>query len=340
VRPFSSAQFFFQALLISCVVNVVASSAASASEQPVLDMLVKMQSALQQLNYHGTLVYSQDGQIQSMRVVHKADQAGEVERLISLNGSAREVVRNNDVVTCYMPDSKSVLVGERQFKGNVLSQLAENDFAQLQDYYHFQLESTDRVAGLAAQAILIKPKDGFRYGYRLWLDRENGLLLKSDMLDEQGKVLEQAMFADVAIVDTIPQAMLEPVSAAEGYRKFEHDDPDEDDNIVDSRWQIAALPKGFTVKARFRHHMPASGSLAEHWVISDGLASISVYIEKLAQDQSVFEGASKTGAFNAFGAVADKHQVTVIGEVPAKAVEKVASSVSLKPVADSLSSER
>jgi len=338
VRRFSSAQFLFQALLISCVVNIVASGAASASEQPVLDMLVKMQSALQQLNYHGTLVYSQDGQIQSMRVVHKADQAGEVERLISLNGSAREVVRNNDVVTCYLPDSKSVLVGERQFKGNVLSQLAENDFAQLQGFYQFQLESVDRVAGLEAQAILIKPKDGFRYGYRLWLDRENGLLLKSDMLDEQGKVLEQAMFADVAIVDFIPQAMLEPVSAAEGYRKFEHDGPDDDDNIVDSRWQIAALPKGFTVKARFRHHMPASDSLAEHWVISDGLASISVYIENMAQDQAAFEGASKTGAFNAFGAVADNHQVTVIGEVPAKAVETVASSVSLKPAGESSSS--
>ena len=208
MRRFSSAQFLFQALLISCVVNIVATGTVSASEQPVLDMLVKMQSALQQLNYHGTLVYSQDGQIQSMRVVHKADSAGEVERLISLNGSAREVVRNNDVVTCYMPDSKSVLVGERQFKGNVLSQLAENDFAQLQGFYQFQLESVDRVAGLEAQAILIKPKDGFRYGYRLWLDRENGLLLKSDMLDEQGKVLEQAMFADVAIVDFIPQVEL------------------------------------------------------------------------------------------------------------------------------------
>ena len=85
MRRFSSAQFLFQALLISCVVNIVASGAASASEQPVLDMLVKMQSALQQLNYHGTLVYSQDGQIQSMRVVHKADQAGEDLRLNALS---------------------------------------------------------------------------------------------------------------------------------------------------------------------------------------------------------------------------------------------------------------
>jgi sigma-E factor negative regulatory protein RseB len=320
-----------QALLIGCLLNTVITSAAVASERPVLDMLVKMQSALQHLNYHGTLVYSQNGQIQSMRVVHKADADGEIERLISLNGSAREVVRKNDVVTCYMPDSKSVLVGERQFKGNVLAQLAENDFEQLQGFYHFQLEATDRVAGLPAQAILIKPKDSYRYGYRLWLDRDNGLLLKSDMLDEEGKVLEQAMFADVAIVDAIPLAMLEPAAATEGYRKFEHDAPDESAGIVDSPWHITALPEGFTVKARFRHHMPASDSLAEHWVISDGLASISVYIENLAKDQTAFEGASSAGAFNAYGAVADHHQVTVVGEVPAMAVEKVANSVSFNP---------
>lgn len=102
---------------------------------------MRMQTATQNLNYQGTLVYLQSGQVQSMRVVHKADQNGEVERLINLNGAAREIIRKDDVVTCYMPDRKMVSVGRRhQFTGNLLSQLAENDFGRLQDYYLFELK--------------------------------------------------------------------------------------------------------------------------------------------------------------------------------------------------------
>jgi len=143
----------------------VFSGAAFATEPSVLDVLMRMQTATQNTNYQGTLVYMQDGQVQSMRVVHKADKNGEVERLINLNGVAREIVRKNDVVTCYMPDRKTVSVGRRhQFTGNLLSQLAENDFGRLQNYYLFEFEAVERVAGQSAQRILIKPKDASRYG--------------------------------------------------------------------------------------------------------------------------------------------------------------------------------
>lgn len=312
----------------------------------MLDVLMRMQTATQNLNYQGTLVYLQDGQVQSMRVVHKADQNGEVERLINLNGVAREIIRKDDVVTCYMPDRKTVSVGRRhQFTGNLLSQLAENDFGRLQDYYLFEFEAIERVAGQSAQRILIKPKDTSRYGYRLWVDKSNAILLKSDLLSEQGGVLEQTMFADIHIGGDIPDAMLAPESRSENFTWFEHE-PDNKKSaesessgskkgLVESQWTIAALPQGFDVTARFHQQMPNSSGKTEHWVISDGLASISIYIEQVPDGQSGFEGASPMGATNAFGVLNEAvpnetHQITVIGEAPASTVEKLAHAVILK----------
>lgn len=297
---------------------------------------MRMQAAAQNLNYQGTLVYLQDGQAQSMRVVHKASQDGEVERLINLNGVAREIVRKNDVVTCYMPDHKSVTVGrQQQFKGNLLSQLSENNFDRLQDYYLFEFESVERVAGQDAQRILIKPKDSSRYGYRLWVDEINTLLLKSDLLSEQGRVLEQTMFADIRIGDDIPDALLAPESRSENFTWFKHDavgsEPvDSEKRLIESRWAIDDLPQGFAVTTRFHQQMPNSNRPTEHWVISDGLASVSIYIEQVPDGQSAFEGASSMGATNAFGVLNEAHQITVIGEVPANTVEKLAHALVLK----------
>lgn len=311
------------ALFLSC--SVVGTSIAA--EQSVLEMLMRMQTATQTLNYHGTLVYLQNGQVQSMRVVHRADQRGEFERLINLNGVAREIVRKNDVVTSYMPNSKVALVCKQQSNGNVLAKLAENDFSQLQDYYGFSFGAVGRVAGQDVRAILIKPKDAFRYGYRLWVDESNAILLKSDLISERGKVLEQTMFADITINADISDAMLKAETRDDGFTWFRHEDHPAEQERVTSRWDIVSLPQGFSITARLRHQMPSSPGFAEHWVISDGLASISVYIEKILKGQMTFEGASPMGATNAFGMLSRGHQITVIGEVPSGTVETLAHAV-------------
>jgi len=309
-------------LLVACVSNV-----AQATDQSALDLLTRMQTASHNINYHGTLVFLQDGQVQSMRVVHKADETGQFERLINLNGVAREVVRKDDVVVCYMPDSKEVLVSKQKFKGNMLTQLARNDFAQLQKNYQFMLESVERVAGQEAQRILVRPKDNLRYGYRLWVSNKNAILLKFDLLNEKGESLEQVMFADIDVVDHIPENLLHPTSTGEGFTWYKREPDNDSPTLLDSDWNIDPLPKGFSVSSRFRHKMPGSEVPSEHWVLTDGLASISVYFEKLTDGQAPFEGISPMGVVNAFGALNAEHQITVIGEVPARTVEQLARSI-------------
>lgn len=307
---------------------------SAVADDDVLAALDRMQEAVQRLNYQGTLVYFQGGQVQSMHIVHKADDKGEYERLVNLNGPAREVIRNNQVVTCYMPDHKSVLVGERKDGNNVLGKLVTNDFSTTQNNYEFQADGEDRVAGLSAQRVLIKPRDNYRYGYRLWLDRTNGLLLKFDLLAENGQPLEQAMFADISVVEDIPEALLAPTTVSEGFAWFKQEKKAGVDETEESAWRIDQLPAGFAITSRFHHPLPDSGASAEHVIASDGLASVSVYIEKVSENLKRFVGGSTMGAMNAFGTVLDEHQITVIGEVPGRTVEMIAHSVTRQPKDD------
>ena len=302
---------------------------AQGSGQPVLDVLMRMQAALQNLNYHGTLVYLQDGQVQSMRIIHKANKNGEQERLISLNGVAREIIRKDDVVTCYMPDKKKVTVDKRQYNRHMLSKLVENDFSALQKYYDFKLEADDRIAGLKAQRVLIQPRDQLRYGYRLWLGEKDALLLKSDLLNVSGEVLEQVMFADINIVDEIPSHMLKPVSTGEGFSRFEHGLDNKNNHTASENWKIKSLPEGFSISAHVRQALPDSEQPAEQWIATDGLASVSIYVEELVAGSDVFEGNMQKGAMNIFGLLLSGHQVTAVGEVPPYTVETIARSVAM-----------
>ncbi|VAX00016.1 Sigma factor RpoE negative regulatory protein RseB precursor [hydrothermal vent metagenome] len=298
------------------------------AEDELLKSLNRMQDALQNLNYYGTLVFMQGGDVQSMSLAHQATEDGGVERIVNLNGYAREVIRKNDLVTCYLPDSKSVTVSTRRSgKGGWLSKLAANDFAVMQALYRFQMDGEDRVAGYPTRRVLIQPHDAFRYGYRLWLDKDSGLLLKSDLLSESAEILEQAMFAEVSIVDEVPPAMLQPSTRSDDFVWYEESNETEEISPAEQTWRVTEMPVGFKVVSQMRHLLPDSSQLAEHLLITDGLASVSIYIEALDGEPAPFDGPFKRGAVNVYSTALDGHQIVVVGEVPAATVEMMARSL-------------
>jgi sigma-E factor negative regulatory protein RseB len=72
--------------------------------------LQKMNQALATRNYDGTFFHLSEGRVETMRIVHRVRAGRVTERLQSLDGSGREFVRNNDELTCYLPDQHTVLV--------------------------------------------------------------------------------------------------------------------------------------------------------------------------------------------------------------------------------------
>ncbi|MDH5326498.1 MAG: MucB/RseB C-terminal domain-containing protein [Gammaproteobacteria bacterium] len=298
--------------------------AAWADQPDPVTYLNQMGEALKTLNYHGTLVYSHDGQLESMQLIHKKDKNGEYERLVHLSGAPREVIRKNDVVTSYLPDSRSVVVRQRRFNSHLFAKLSKNigDFVGV---YNILLGGTDRVAGRQTHIILIQPKDQYRYGYRLWVDQSSGLLLKSE-LTESGKPLEQMMFVNIEVLKNIPDTMLNPGVSGEAYT-WHHNKKDDRAPSVNANWEVKQLPNGFMVTGHYIQQIQNSDQSAEHLVISDGLASISIYIEDIGAENQGYAGAFRKGAVNIYGSKYDNHQVTVVGEVPHETVKFIAGSL-------------
>jgi sigma-E factor negative regulatory protein RseB len=318
------------ALLAGLIVFTNAGAEQGSSSTTALTLLDKMGRALKTLNYHGNLVYMHDGLVESLKLIHKKDKSGEFQRLVHLNGGAREIIRTNDVVTCYMPDSQSVYVEKRRFNNHLLARLSKN-FKEFTDYYGFFVEGKDRVAGRKATIIAIKPKDSYRYGYRFSVDNDNGLLLKSDLLAADGKLLEQLMFVDLTVVDMIPDEMLKPAVNGESYTWHNGRNAKQAPGQgTHGQWQIKHMPAGFTLKGRFKQKMPNQTKPVDYMVVSDGLASVSVYVEKVAEDNKGLMGESKMGAVNIYSSQLDDHHVTVVGEVPPQTVQMIAESISLQ----------
>lgn len=311
---------------ILCIALFPVYSHADDETSQALAILDKMSDATRSLNYYGVLVYLHDGQMESMQLVHKRDASGEYERLVHLSGIEREVIRANNIVTCYLSDTRSIVVGERHFNNGALFKLASN-FDKYVGTYAFEVDGIGRIAGKKAQVVVITPKDHFRYGYRMWIATDSGLLLQTELLDVNGKILEKIMFAQLDIVDDIPQSMLEPTISKNKFVVSDARQATQKNREIDSGWWIKNLPAGFELSGHFKQMMPNSEQAAEHMVITDGLAAISVYIETFNAQSQAFVGSSQMGAVNIFGSIFDDYQVTVVGEVPESTVRQIAESI-------------
>lgn len=312
---------------------------AAVAQEDARDWLRQMSTASQELNYRGTFVYLHQGRLEAMRIIHRAsDDAGEQERLVALTGDAREVIRDQDRVTCILPRSKAVMVG-RSLPRKPFPAALPRDLDDLTDNYEFLVQGEERVAGLPARIVLIRPRDAYRYGYRLWLDSGSRLLLKSELIDTGGQAVEQIMFTELELLDTIPESELQSDLRGEDYTRKGHDRTATaegavaGDAVSASGWTVTRLPPGFMLTHSNRHALPSAGSAeVEHLVFSDGLATVSVYIEpESASDQPGLAGASRMGAVNALGLRQNGHQITVVGEVPQMTVERMGESVQRKP---------
>ena len=307
---------------------------AGAASQNAQDWLREMSQATQDLTYRGTFVYLHNGRLEAVRIIHRAAEGDEQERMIALTGEAREVIRDNERVTCILPKSKAVMVG-RSIPRKPFPSALPRDLHALTDNYEFLAMGEDRVSGLPSRIVLIRPRDAFRYGYRLWLDRDNSLLLKSDLIDAEGRAVEQMMFTDMQVLDEVSAEELEPALEGEDYTVIGHADRnaaiDEDAAPIESDWAVADLPAGFMVTHHNRHSMPSANGEVEHLVLSDGLATVSVYIEPQRPEREGLAGLSSMGAVHALGVRRGDYQITVVGEVPRLTVERIEQSVQHRP---------
>jgi len=314
-------------IVLSCSALLLGTNSFADTE--AMQILERMGVVAKQLNYDGIFSYQTGNKLQSIRIIHRADQQGEVERLISLNGVAREVIRTNDMVTCIYPEGKPVQEKHRPLGRGFPTDLLRR-LTSAAAYYQTSLGSEERVAAHHTQEIRVTPIDNYRYGYSLWVDKENDLLLQSDLLDDQGNVLESFSFSSVSMGLDISEQALKPEMQG---NEMTWDRTEHGMNAIKSTpkqsslWQVTWLPEGFDLVTQQNRFKARNGAAVEQQVYSDGLSSVSIFFEKIRARHSHLHGSSKMGAANAFGTIMNAHFITVVGEVPSRTVEKMGNSI-------------
>ena len=295
--------------------------ASPAHAGDVTNLVRKMSAASEQSNYDGIFVLRKSDTLMSMRVVHGSDKRGKWESLESLNGENRKVVRSNNEVISIFPDRKLITVSQTHNKVSIHPTLPEN-IDNLVKYYRIEQLGDDRVAGRNTVVLDVKPKDQLRYGYKYWLDNKTGVLLKCDLLNEDGDVIEQMMYTLFQDHETVPESAFNKLDI-EGYKREQIGLGRE--VVEHPGWTVNELPPGFRLTQSTLRHNEKTDSV--HMIYSDGLASVSVFIETGDSGHHRLEGATSIGALNVFGQEVDDAHVTVMGEVPEVTVAQIANSM-------------
>ena len=310
----------------------------SSGADDVRAWLEKMNQALATRNYDGTFFHLTEGRVETMRIVHRVKAGSVTERLQSLDGSGREFVRSNGELTCYLPDQHTVLVQPRVDHGPFLGSLPRFG-SDVDQFYLIEALPATHVLGRAARVIEVHPKDQFRFGYRLWLDENSAMPLKTQLCDSSGQVIEQILFARLDMPGNIADADLTPAVNTEGMRWVRQGPTRDVAPSALAEYRASELPPGFRLTVSGVQTLGGASAPAAHLVYSDGLATVSVFVEAEAPPgpaaeptpsapaEPPMEGLARVGSGFAFSTVVQGHQVTAVGEVPAQTVEFIAHSV-------------
>jgi sigma-E factor negative regulatory protein RseB len=323
-------------------IGLCLAGAAAAAETPQ-EWLTRMENALASRNYQGVFVHEHSGQTETLRIVHRVGEGAAVEeRIISLDGSAREFIRRGGELICYLPDQRLVLVEQSQDSGLLLAELRRLDVAASGQYRISELPGT-RISGRDAHVIAVEPRDQFRYGYRLWIDEKSAMPLKTQLRGGSGEVVEQIVFTELTLPRQVPDALLAAQTDATGFRWQRHmvaSAAPVVDASQSGAWAASDLPPGFRMTVRATQTMPGSSTPVTHLVFSDGLASVSVFVEQGPAPAATAAGSAaqpdaksggddmtRVGSSSAYSTTGKGYRVTAIGEVPPDTVRAIASSM-------------
>ena len=309
-------------------------AAPTTSDSKTLnDWLLKMHEASKSRAYIGTYVVSIGGQMQSAKIWHVCDGGQQVERVDTLTGAPRSSFRHNDKLVTFMPEQKLVRHEKREAL-STFPELVQSADDRISEFYKIKLEGVERIAGLDSDVAVLLPKDSLRFGYRVWTEQKKGLIVKLQTLDADGKVLEQAAFSELQLDAPVKMdKLLQMMGKVDGYRV-------EQASLVKTSanaegWILKTPVAGFKPMSCFkRPAATAQGSQPVNeplqWVFSDGLASVSLFVELFDRQRHFKESSVSMGATQTMTRQLGNYWLTAVGEVPVATLKQFASGLERK----------
>jgi sigma-E factor negative regulatory protein RseB len=306
-----------------------------AESRSINDWLTRMHEASRKRSYIGTFVVSSGGAMSSAKIWHVCEGDQQMERVETLTGAPRSIFRHNDQVVTFMPDHKVVRSEKRESLG-MFPQLLQSTDSRIADYYKVRQEGAERVAGVEADIVVLAPKDQLRFGYRVWTEQKKGLVVKLQTLDTDGKVLEQAAFSELQLDAPVKMdKLLHMMGKVDGYRV-------EKPVLVKTTasaegWVLKAPVAGFKPMSCYKRPVAtagpsgtAAGEEPLQWIFTDGLASVSIFVEPFDRQRHDKESSLSMGATQTITRQLDAYWVTVMGEVPMATLKLFANGLERK----------
>jgi sigma-E factor negative regulatory protein RseB len=312
-----------------CVLLTPLLGQAAAPEEDPWVMLEKAGQAARKLSYKGIFVYQSGHAVSNLQITHMNCAQGEFARVMSLDGAPREILQQGNEAVIYSPQHEKIMIEKRRVQ-NSFPALLPGLTDALKASYRAHVTGQERIGGRDGVVIQLVPRDQYRYGYRFYLDRESGLLLKSVMVNENNEAIEQVAFSQLALMPMTRMDWFHPnIERGKDYEM------QQEENVMPARaeggeWKVAHLPSGFVEVDQLTRSMPGKTQPVEQMIFSDGIASVSLFIEKLDKGVQPQSGHLLQGATHIYANTVEGHQVVVVGEVPELVVRQIGDSVSFR----------
>lgn len=287
--------------------------------------LEKTALAARHLNYKGIFAYQDGHKMRSVQINHMYAHGRELTRSLVLDGQPTEIFSEDGEVVIYHGNKNKVVVAKRR-GSNLFPAMLPTNMDNLRATYTATLGDEERVAGRPAVMIDLKPNDVLRYGYRIWADKEYGLLLKMALHDGQKRILQHIGFTKIEVMNMHTNKVGAPKLDAN--KEYVMERPLNVKHTSD--WVVGNLPPGFNKIDQLRFTPPGKKRTVNQMIFSDGIASVSLFIEEIKKGHKAHRGHKNMGSTNLCANVIDGYQVTVVGEVPHKTVRQIAQSVRLQ----------
>ncbi len=308
----------------------VACGAYAAPPSDALGWLQRAMDAARNSSYSGVFVHTNGDRISTIRITHVNTKGDEHERIEALDGPPYEIVRRNDEMFCYYPDAKTVRL-DRRVNARFFPSLFRAPAEVIAQSYDVKLGSLEHVLGYECRWIVLEPHDSERFPERLCSETETGLVVRAKTFGLQGRMIEQYTFADLKLGSHIARRDLKSIFEARVKQWITDAQPREEAKGVDTGWTVDKLPAGFRKVTELRRTLPGRPHPVSQLIFSDGLASLSVFVEPNGSPTRTTESSSENGTTTFFARPMGDELVTVLGEVPLATAEEVAASVGHAP---------
>lgn len=311
------------------VVQAQTGATTASTTRSVTEWLMRMHEASCERTYTGTLVVSVGSAMSASRIWHVCDGKQKMERIETLTGAPRTTLRRNNEVMTFFPESKTVWVEKRESLG-LFPELLRTPSNLIPEFYGVRESGVARVAGYLADVVEIFPRDNLRFGYRIWAEQKTGLVIKLQTIGEHGAVLEQMAFSELQLDAPVRMDQLSRMmSDTKGYSVLR---PALKKTTPEAEgWLLREAVPGFLPMSSHTQVQPESPAPATgapmQWVFSDGLASVSLFVEAFDAQRHLQEQSLVTGATHSLTRRIGNHWLTVLGEVPPATLRRFAQAM-------------